>query len=411
MSLFTKATREKAKLRLGLVGPAGSGKTYTALRIASAIVKRIGGRIAVIDSEQESASLYVGEEDADGQVFDFDTVSLTSMRGQYTGENYIRCLRAAAEEGHTVVIVDSLSHAWAGPGGVLEFKDKVTAKSRSKNSFAGWREATPLHNKLIQELLAGPFHLIVTMRSKVEWIIEEDDRGKKVPRKVGMQPVQREGLDYEFDIVGDLEQDTHKMIISKSRCSAVDDEVVTKPGAEFANTVLDWLEKGNEPERPQTWEDVEPEWRTKLPEAGLDLDGDVVAFLRNAGSKHPSELNPDERARYLGRLLNGGREKVDDFLKATRETLRKEFIPRFNGLYPQAKKKNFEGTDDEWKAGANERKSAKAEIEELRHTLQQAWWGCGSLNDVTAAQARYGERSIEWIRSDAFADAVAETLS
>lgn len=396
MSLFHKATREKAKLRLGLVGPAGSGKTYTALRIAHAIAKRIGKGIAVIDSEQESASLYVGEEDADGQVFEFDTVSLSNMRGQYSVENYIRCLRGAAEGGYGVVIVDSLSHAWAGPGGVLEFLDKVVAKSRSGNSFAGWREATPLHNRLIEELLASPFHLIVTMRSKVEWVIEENERGKKVPRKVGMQPVQREGLDYEFDIVGDLEQDTHKMMISKSRCSEVADGVFPKPGAEFALTVLEWLEKGTEPVKPETWEDVREEWEEAFDP--LTVEGHVVPFLESKDLKHPTEMDPMYRRRTLEKLRNGGREALDAFLEATKTEMRTTFMGAYHGLFPSPTKKH---DGDGWKE-LQEAHTAR------RHAVQRALYGVDSLNDVTPAQA-LGARGIRWIReSDEFEEVVRE---
>ena len=395
MSLFQPATREKSKLRLGLVGPAGSGKTYTALRIAHAIAKRLSvelgrpAKIAVIDTEHGSASKYVGDTDTDGHVFAFDAVDLGEMRGQFCVENYIKCIRGAAD--YDVLIIDSLSHAWAGPGGVLEFVDKAAARNRG-NSFAGWRDATPLHNSLIDALLTAAPHLIVTMRAKTEYIMEADSRGKMVPRKVGMQPVQRDGLDYEFDVVGDIEVDTHKLVVSKSRCSAVADGVYPKPGAEFAGALLDWLSTGVEPAKPETWADVEDEWRTSLTDGGLDLDGDVVPFLASVGKPHPSEMEPEPRRKVLAYLLAGGRPKVDAFLDSVAKDLRKNFIPRFNDLHPVP-------SGEAWTESGKpitQRQALVAARDEQRHAVQAALWGVASLSDVTPAQA---VEALKWLHA------------
>ncbi|MDE1971139.1 MAG: AAA family ATPase [Patescibacteria group bacterium] len=226
--MFKPATKEKSKLRLALMGPAGSGKTYTALAVGS----NLGKKIALIDSERGSASKYA-------DLFKFDVCELES----HHPDKYIGAIKDAERAGYDVLIIDSLSHAWMGKDGVLEFVDKEAAKAQSNNSFAAWRKATPLHNDLVDAVLNSPCHVVVTMRSKMEYVLEENERGKKVPRKVGMAPVQRDGVEYEFDVTADLNLD-HDLIVGKTRCHLVDGLVVRKPGKEFAEKLLGWLENG-----------------------------------------------------------------------------------------------------------------------------------------------------------------------
>lgn len=226
---FTKAEKKQSRLRLALVGPAGSGKTFTALTVAQAF----GDRVAVIDTERGSASKYAGD------VAEFDVLELDT----FAPRQYVDALRAAAREGYPVVVVDSWSHAWSGAGGALEMVDKAAAKSRSGNSFAAWREVTPEHNAMVDAILRYPGHVIVTMRAKTEWVLEEDDRGRKVPRKIGLAPVQRDGVEYEFDVVGDMDHE-HRLVISKSRCSALSNEVISRPGKALGETLRDWLTDG-----------------------------------------------------------------------------------------------------------------------------------------------------------------------
>lgn len=230
MNTFRKAEKKGLKLRLGLIGPSGSGKTYTALNIA----KYFGGPIAVIDTEHRSAERYADE-------FEFDTCPLED----FSPLNYISNIEAAAANGYNVLIIDSLSHAWSGKGGILEYVDIETEKAKSKNSFSsGWRKATPLHNSLIDKILAAPIHIIATMRSKVEYVMVEEN-GKKFPKKVGLAPVQREGMEYEFDIVGDMDND-NRFVESKTRCKAIKGKLFDKPGRDFAKILLDWLgDQGN----------------------------------------------------------------------------------------------------------------------------------------------------------------------
>ena len=225
--MFQKATKTAARARVALIGPSGSGKTYTALTIA----REIGGKIALIDTEHGSASKYADE-------FDFDTAALDL----FDPRRYIEAIQAADQAGYDVLIIDSLSHAWSGVGGALELVDKARARSQSNNSFTAWKDVTPLHNKLVETILASRCHVIATMRAKTEYVIEADSRGKQAPRKVGMAPVQRDGIEYEFDVVADLDLD-HRFIVSKTRCKVLDGGAI--PFAEgVGSTIKTWVSDG-----------------------------------------------------------------------------------------------------------------------------------------------------------------------
>lgn len=228
---FKPATKEKSKLRLALMGPSGSGKTFTALTFAGVL----GNKIAVIDSERGSASKYA-------DLFKFDACDLES----HSPKTYVNYIKEAEKLGYDVLVIDSLSHAWAGKDGALEQVDKVNKRSQSGNSFAAWREVTPMHNELVDAILQSKCHVIVTMRTKQEYVLEENEKGRKVPRKVGMAPVQREGVEYEFDVIADMNIE-HDFVVAKTRCFALDGLVTRKPGVEVAETMRKWLDGGAEP--------------------------------------------------------------------------------------------------------------------------------------------------------------------
>jgi hypothetical protein len=228
---FGRATKARSRARLALIGPSGSGKTFSALSIATSL----GGRIAVIDTEHGSASKYADQ-------FDFDVLEL----GTFGPLTYVEAMKAAAE--YDILIIDSLSHAWMGKDGALEQVDRAAKRSPSGNSFAAWRDVTPQHNALVEALVAHPAHLIVTMRSKTEYVLDTEERGGRkvtVPRKVGTAPVQRDGLEYEFDVVADMTLD-HDMVVTKTRAPALDGKVFHNPGEDVANLLWAWLSAGEE---------------------------------------------------------------------------------------------------------------------------------------------------------------------
>ena len=221
-------------LRLALIGPAGSGKSYTALQIATELGFE---NVAVIDTENRSARRYARA---------FRRRFKSCELAHFSPRDYIEAMRAAEAAGVEVLIIDSLSHAWAGKGGVLEMVDQ-SAKRQSRggnpSSFSGWREVTPEHNRLVEALVQVRLHLIITMRTKTEYVVDKDEKGRAVPRKVGLQPVQRDGLEYEFDVVGDLSPE-HELCISKSRCPVLADAIISKPGVEMARTLRAWVDGG-----------------------------------------------------------------------------------------------------------------------------------------------------------------------
>ncbi len=238
---FTKATKKQSKLRLALIGPSGSGKTYTALTLASGL----GEKVALIDTERGSASKYAN-------LFGFDVQELDSFHP----DQYIRAIAEAAEAGYDVLVIDSLSHAWSGKGGALEMVDQFAKQDKSGNSFSAWRNVTPVHNRMVDAIISAPLHIIVTMRSKMEYSQEKDERGRTVIRKVGLQPVQRDGLEYEFDVVADMDQD-NTLVVTKTRCPDLVNVVIEKPTKNLAAVLRSWLEDG-EPVKLERYAQSQP---------------------------------------------------------------------------------------------------------------------------------------------------------
>ncbi|MFE7566895.1 AAA family ATPase [Streptomyces sp. NPDC057539] len=230
---FRPASKDKAKARVAIQGVSGSGKTWTGLSIANGLSE--GQRFAVIDTERGAASLYVGING-----IQFDVLQMH----RYDPRDLKKALAAAAQAGYGTVLIDSLSHFWKGTDGTLEQVDK--AKSRyGNNSFAGWKEGTPMQNEMIDGLLTFPGHVVVTMRSHTEWVLQENDRGKKEPVAMGMRAEQRKGVEYEFGVVAAMDID-NTLTVLKSRCPALHKRVIEEPdGArDIAKPLLDWLNDG-----------------------------------------------------------------------------------------------------------------------------------------------------------------------
>lgn len=224
--MFRKAERKKAKLRLGILGPSGSGKTYSAILIT----KGLGGKAALIDTEHGSGELY-------SHLMDYDVATLTPP---FSPDKYVQLIHGAEQAGYDTLIIDSLSHAWSGDGGVLDMHDKATAATR--NSFTAWREVTPQHNAFVDAILQSPLHIIATMRTKTAYEVTQDN-GKTKVVKVGLAPIQRDGMEYEFTAVFDLSIDGHIATASKDRTTLFDGRHF-KPSVETGIELLEWLEAG-----------------------------------------------------------------------------------------------------------------------------------------------------------------------
>lgn len=243
---FQPAVKSQIKARVALDGPTGSGKTWTALKWATVLAGPDGAkrrddglaRIALIDTERRSASLYAPH-------FTFDVVNFAPP---YEVAQLLATLDAAEAAGYSVCVLDSWSHFWEGEGGVLDEVDAAAKRSGGGNSFAGWKHGTPLQRHMVDVILGLDMHVIVTMRSKMEYVLTEyaDKSGKTrtKPEKVGMAPVQRAGVEYEFQIVGDLDLE-HRITVSKSRCDVLADRVIQPDReSEAAAEFLTWLDAG-----------------------------------------------------------------------------------------------------------------------------------------------------------------------
>lgn len=206
-----KAERAQSKLRIGLAGPSGSGKTMSALKLARGIAGP-QGRILMIDTERGSGDLYA-------HITDYDIITLTPP---YAPKNYVESIEAGEDAGYDVIIIDSLSHAWSDEGGLLDQADKLSAGG---NRFTAWASLTPQHRKLVNGMLNSDSHIIATVRSKQEYAMEKDEKtGKSSVKKLGMAPVQRDGMEYEFTVFMDIEQN-HNAHSSKDRTDLFKDEV------------------------------------------------------------------------------------------------------------------------------------------------------------------------------------------
>jgi len=219
-----KAQRKQAKMRLGICGTSGTGKTYGALLVA----RGLGEKILLVDTESGSGDLYAG-------VVEYDVLPLEAP---YTIEKYIQAIEMGEQSGYDVIILDSISHAWAGSGGLLERQNQETA--RSGNSYQSWAKITPLHTKFVDKMLATKCHLIATMRSKPEYAIDKDATGRTIIRKLGLAPIQREGLDHEMTIVFDIDSE-HNAYPSKDRTGLFDGKSV-KLSEDVGKTIKKWLD-------------------------------------------------------------------------------------------------------------------------------------------------------------------------
>ena len=221
------AARQNAKLRLAIAGPSGSGKTYSALLLAHGLVGS-WEKICLIDTENGSGHLYAG----------LGPYSVLNLSAPYAPERYIEAIQAAIRADFEVVIIDSLSPEWAGDGGILDIQGKLADSKYRGNTWSAWRDVTPKHNALIESIQSSPIHVIATLRVKVEYL-QSEEGGKKKIQKIGTAPIQREGLEHEFDLVFDLTAD-HLAYASKDRTSLFDGQSLRLSG-EAGRTLQNWL--------------------------------------------------------------------------------------------------------------------------------------------------------------------------
>lgn len=234
--LARKAEKRQVKLKLGIQGPSGSGKTWGALGLAKNLWP--DAKVLVLDTENESASLYADS-------FDFDTIPLDPP---FESSRYQACIDYAVENKYDVLIIDSVTHQWDGEGGILRRKEEMDRRPNA-NSWANWAAFTPEHTAFVESIKQAPIHIIATMRTKQEYSADKNDKGKTKITKMGMAPIQREGFDYEFTIVFDVQMD-HKAEISKNRTGLFEGKPVDLADKKVADKLRAWLDRGKAIEVP-----------------------------------------------------------------------------------------------------------------------------------------------------------------
>lgn len=284
MFTIRKAERRQAKLRLALTGVSGSGKSLGAIRVAAGM----GKKFVVIDTEHRSADFYAHEAN-------FDVITLDKP---FTPEKYIQAINFCEQQGYELIIVDSLSHAWSGEGGVLDMHEIATQASSSKNSYMAWKDVTPWQNKLTNTIIQSPAHMIITMRVKTHYDVV-DVGGKKKPIKIGLAPIQKEGMEYEFTAVLSLDKDSYLYTSSKDR-TGIFEGSHEKLSKDTGKRIIEWLESGKSFEESEK-EEIEL-MREKLISC-VTLET-LRSTFRTAKEKYPLEADAflkiaDDRSKLL----------------------------------------------------------------------------------------------------------------
>ena len=231
---FEKAVKKEGKLRMAIAGVPGGGKTWTGLLWACYLAKLEGGKAFGICTENGTMRKYSDEHD-------FMVCELGQDEADpepFHPQNYIDAIKAAEKAGAKVILIDSGTHEWTGAGGVL---------SIASGKFGGWKVASPLHDKFLLALLRSKAHIIITMRSKMEYSSETNDKGKQVVTKLGLNPQQRDGMEYEFDIFGDFDKN-NTFTVTKSRCKTVRVGSYERPGVDIIDKLSAWLGSGESEE-------------------------------------------------------------------------------------------------------------------------------------------------------------------
>lgn len=249
---FQKAKREQVRIKVSIAGPAGSGKTMSALLMAYGLTRaefpnlseaEIWEKIVVIDTENSSASLYVGKQVGATTIGEYNVINLTPP---FEPQVFVDAIHMAEQHGMNVIIIDSLSHAWAGVGGALDQQGAIAA--RSGNSWTAWRSVTPQHNKLVDAMLQSPAHVIANMRAKMDYEQVTGDNGKKQVKAVGMGVIMRDGIEYEFTCSFMLDYE-HRANSTKDRTGLFDGKYfIIDPNT--GKQMYQWLSTGAKPSAP-----------------------------------------------------------------------------------------------------------------------------------------------------------------
>lgn len=287
-----KSNRSQARIRIGVQGPSGSGKTYSSLLLAYGLCND-WQKIAVIDTENQSADLY-------SHLGEYNVVTLNAP---YHPERYIEAIDLCEKSGIEVIIIDSLSHEWEGEGGILEIHAMMAG-----NSFTNWAKITPRHNALIQKILTSNAHVIATIRSKQDYVITEKN-GKSVPEKVGMKGVQRDGLEYDFTIVFEIDI-AHNCKVSKDRTELFSGISSYRINQDTGVLIAEWCDQGAASKSEGLVEKIK---------ACLVLDDLYTLYRETEGADQwlaefnaratelRSQVNQNHQVPQVGRIISNGK--------------------------------------------------------------------------------------------------------
>ena len=310
-----KATKKAGFGKIALIGPSGAGKTVTALRIA----RCLGDRIVVVDTEHRSASKYAGEWG------DFDTIVIED---DYHPDRFIEAMELAQASGYDVIVIDSITHEWDAQGGVKAQKDLLD-KKKPNQGFQNWRLVNPMHEAFIEAMLSVKAHVIATMHSKMGWAMNQED-GKTKVVKLGMEPVQRDGIEFNFDFIGDINMD-HELVVQKTRCSALDGKVFTKPGPEVGDVLRKWLSEGEEEPVPRNTDDFlrehPPQDAPEAPGIGKERAAAIVAKVKAAKGAWPEAQHAALRA-FCADLTTKHGDKGGDWPESAAQAFDAEYDQR-----------------------------------------------------------------------------------
>lgn len=329
-----KAARQQSKIRIGVSGPSGSGKTLGALKLAKGLVGS-WDKIVVIDSENKSADLY-------SHLGDYSVLPISAP---YSPEKYTEAIHLCEKEGFEVIIIDSGTHEWEGKGGCLEINERLAQAKFKGNTWSAWSETTPRHQKFIDAMIQSPAHVICTLRSKVETAMDADT--KKV-KKIGVKAITREGVDYEFTIMFELDRDGHYATASKDRTGMYSESDPFQLNEAVGETIKAWCNSGkppipekqenpnpteskaetsNQPEKKKDSSDTKP----KKQDQPFDADKDFAALVSYL-AKLQMEIESDE-------------DKIKAFNDVNSKFLKKESFYEKSGksdLFTKGKKKIHE---------------------------------------------------------------------
>ncbi|GGE14042.1 AAA family ATPase [Psychroflexus salis] len=222
-----KAKRHQVKLRVGLSGASGFGKSYSALLLAYGMTND-WSKIAIIDTENNSANLYA-------HLGDFNVLSI---REPFSPERYIKAIETCEKAGMKVIIVDSITHEWSGKGGCLEIHEKLGGR------FQDWAKVTPLHNSFIDKIINSKAHLITTVRRKIDYSLDSNMGGKTRVIKHGTKEVTREGYEYELTVNFELINDNHLAKASKDRTGLFMNQPEFVINQSTGKKLIEWCSEG-----------------------------------------------------------------------------------------------------------------------------------------------------------------------